>query len=196
MNKKTDGDTKERIIAAAYRVLGEQGYDKASMKEIAKEAGVAQGLINYYFRSKEELLFALFRQESARFCGQLEEINKMPVSEHFIRDAMRFAMNVVEESPELHRLRFELFAIGLRSAQGRREIADSMQDGRAQAISAMERLPLHDGVNREAVASILVAVLDGLALQLMADDSMDGKAVYDTLADMLGAYMRANGQQR
>lgn len=194
MIKKTDGDTKERIISAAHRVLGEQGYDKASMKEIAKEAGVAQGLINYYFPSKEELLFALFRQESARFCEQLEEINRLPVSEHLIKDAMRFAMNLVDESPALHRLRFELFAIGLRTAQGRQEIADSMEAGRARAVSAMERLPLPGGVNRDAVASILVAVLDGLALQLMADDSVDGKAVYDTLADMLSAYMHANGQ--
>lgn len=74
MNRKADGDTRAKIIDAAYKVLADIGHDKASMKEIAKEAGVAQGLINYYFPSKEDLLFELFHTETSRYCDEMMKI--------------------------------------------------------------------------------------------------------------------------
>ena len=52
----TRATTREQIIQAAYRVLAEQGYDAATIKAIAREAGVAPGLLHYYFASKDELL--------------------------------------------------------------------------------------------------------------------------------------------
>ena len=121
MIRKVDGDTKAKIIDAAYKVLADIGHDKASMKEIAKEAGVAQGLINYYFPSKEDLLFELFHTETCRYCNEMLKIDLIPISETFIKDALRVPMELVQSHPEWHRLRFELFAIGLRSRKGVRK---------------------------------------------------------------------------
>ena len=44
------------IVRAARRVIGELGFDEASMERIAHEAKVAKGTIYLYFRNKEELL--------------------------------------------------------------------------------------------------------------------------------------------
>ena len=44
------------IVRAARRVIGELGYDEASMERIAHEAKIAKGTIYLYFRNKEELL--------------------------------------------------------------------------------------------------------------------------------------------
>ena len=44
------------IVRAARRVIGELGFDEASMERIAHEAGIAKGTIYLYFRNKEELL--------------------------------------------------------------------------------------------------------------------------------------------
>src|SRR2546428_2242467 len=41
--------------------MARQGYANTSMKDIAREAGIAQGLIHYYFGSKEDLLVAVVR---------------------------------------------------------------------------------------------------------------------------------------
>ena len=189
MMKKPEGDSKDKIMDAAYKVLAEQGYDKASMKEIAREAGVAQGLINYYFPSKEDLLFALFQTETFRYCEELGKIADIPLTTTFIHDALRIPMELVMLHPEWHRLRFELFAIGIRSSKGRQEISKSLQIGREQALDSMNRLQLGDNVNQAAVASILIAALDGLALQQMADANFDKEAVYNTLAEMLETYV-------
>jgi AcrR family transcriptional regulator len=189
MIRKADGDTKARIIDAAYKVLADIGHDKASMKEIAKEAGVAQGLINYYFPSKEDLLFELFYTETCRYCNEMLKIDLIPITETFIKDALRVPMELVQSHPEWHRLRFELFAIGLRSEKGRQEIAKSLQAGREQTVHSMSRLSLGDNMNEDAVASILLAALDGLALQAMSNPNFDGEAAYGTLAEILEIYV-------
>jgi len=49
-------DTREKILQAAFTVLSRQGYGNTSIKEIAEEAGVAQGLVHYYFKSKQLLV--------------------------------------------------------------------------------------------------------------------------------------------
>ena len=51
-----DPGRRGQIVRAAAAVLGRQGYDGTSLKDVAREAGVAPGLLHYYFESKQELL--------------------------------------------------------------------------------------------------------------------------------------------
>jgi AcrR family transcriptional regulator len=51
-------DTRERILDAAAHQFAAQGYDRASLRGIAAEAGVDQKLIAHYFGSKQQLFVA------------------------------------------------------------------------------------------------------------------------------------------
>ena len=54
-----DGDpsqTRARILDATFRRLVSEGYAALSVREIAKDAGVNHALINYHFRSKDQLV--------------------------------------------------------------------------------------------------------------------------------------------
>src|SRR6266567_3763084 len=62
----SDGETEKRILDAARAVFIRRGTAGARMQEIAKEAGVNQALLHYYFRSKERLSTAVFQQFAAR----------------------------------------------------------------------------------------------------------------------------------
>ncbi len=64
-------DRRQQMLAAALDVFAEQGFEGAKTKEIAELAGVAQGLIYFYFRSKEELFLAAFEHHAARALTQL-----------------------------------------------------------------------------------------------------------------------------
>lgn len=57
-----DLDTERRILEAAHRVFVARGTAGARMQDIAREAGVNQALLHYYFRSKERLAEAAFRR--------------------------------------------------------------------------------------------------------------------------------------
>ena len=58
-NDTDPGATKTRILDAAFRQLTQGGYAALSMREIAKDAGVNHALINYHFRSKDQLVIAV-----------------------------------------------------------------------------------------------------------------------------------------
>lgn len=187
--KSAAGDTKNKIIDAAYRVLAEQGFEKASTKEIAKQAGISQGLINYYFSSKEDLMFEIFHLESTRYIEEMNKISEIPLDENFIRQALAVPKNMVHQYPDWHRLRFELFAIGLRSEAGRKEIQQSLEAGKQQVLKSLNMLPINESINKKALASIINITIDGLALEQMADPDFDIDAAYLTLIELLETYL-------
>jgi AcrR family transcriptional regulator len=60
-----------RILDAAARIFGREGFQGASMSAVARAAGVSKGLLHYHFDSKEHLLIeaqrATFKQIHQRF---------------------------------------------------------------------------------------------------------------------------------
>jgi TetR/AcrR family fatty acid metabolism transcriptional regulator len=60
-------DVKRRLILdAAVRVFARQGYEASRVGDVAKEAGVAYGLVYHYFGSKDAVLEAVFREQWGR----------------------------------------------------------------------------------------------------------------------------------
>ncbi len=53
-------DTRQDILDAALVLFSEQGYDKTSLREIAEQVGVTKAALYYHFRSKQDILLALF----------------------------------------------------------------------------------------------------------------------------------------
>ncbi|GAA2071810.1 TetR/AcrR family transcriptional regulator [Pseudolysinimonas kribbensis] len=62
MPKRVDHEQRRReIIEAAWRLVARGGFAAATMREIAAEAGFANGGLKYYFDSKDDLLIAAFQ---------------------------------------------------------------------------------------------------------------------------------------
>ena len=72
------GDKREAILRAATQVFARNGYFNSKVADIARVAGVADGTVYLYFKSKEEILHSIFDRsvESAILEGrkQLETI--------------------------------------------------------------------------------------------------------------------------
>lgn len=62
MNKRSAEDSKLKILAAARSVFAEFGYAQASMRTIARQAGISVGGLYLYFKNKEEL-YLTFMQD-------------------------------------------------------------------------------------------------------------------------------------
>jgi AcrR family transcriptional regulator len=56
-------DTRSRILDVAEELFSEQGFDRVSIRDITKKAGVNLAAINYHFGSKEDLITAIFERE-------------------------------------------------------------------------------------------------------------------------------------
>ena len=59
--QRSDGEqSRERLLLAAMRLFGEQGFAKTSTREIAQAAGTNLGAISYHFGDKGNLYQACF----------------------------------------------------------------------------------------------------------------------------------------
>lgn len=71
----------ERILEAAKSVFIRKGFDGASMGDIAAEAGITRTSLNYYFRTKEKLFMAIYRELARGYLPEIEvaALEKRPV---------------------------------------------------------------------------------------------------------------------
>lgn len=84
--------SRDDILAAARVLFGERGYDKASIRAIAREAGVDPALVHHFFGSKEELFVAAMELpvDPAVFLGQVLTGPQSELGERMARTFLRF----------------------------------------------------------------------------------------------------------
>ncbi len=63
VREKKKRQTRKAILEAAIHLFGSNGYDKTSIDQLARKAGVGKGTIYSYFRSKSEILLAFCDDE-------------------------------------------------------------------------------------------------------------------------------------
>ncbi len=106
---KVGEDRREQILDAALRVFAKKGFAKATIKDIAGEAGITTGLIYHYFESKEGLLKAIFEKRSP-----LQLIHSIPPEmldqppEQFLRFFVSQFLAVVEDEKTMQLVRVYL----------------------------------------------------------------------------------------
>jgi TetR/AcrR family transcriptional regulator, cholesterol catabolism regulator len=68
------GAKKQQILEAAAKVFRQKGYDRATLRDIAREARLLPGSLYYYIRSKEDLLRLIVEQPIHNLYAQLEDL--------------------------------------------------------------------------------------------------------------------------
>lgn len=59
MNRKSQKNTKGKIVAAAWKLFYDQGYEETTVDDIIEESGTSRGSFYHYFESKDALLGSL-----------------------------------------------------------------------------------------------------------------------------------------
>lgn len=70
----TGTSTEEKIIASARKLFMQKGFDATKTRDIANEAGINLALLNYYFRSKENLFEIIMKENMGQFMQVISEI--------------------------------------------------------------------------------------------------------------------------
>jgi TetR/AcrR family fatty acid metabolism transcriptional regulator len=66
-------DRRRTILRAAVEVFSKKGYHGCRIADVAREAGVAYGLVYHYFKNKDELLESVFTSGWSGFVGRIQE---------------------------------------------------------------------------------------------------------------------------
>ena len=101
----SEAERREQILAAARAVFDEKGYELATVSEIVRRAGVAQGTFYLYFESKKDIVISLARRPMELVAQRLRsEISTATSFEQALRIMVRTAFAVGRDYPDLCRL--------------------------------------------------------------------------------------------
>ncbi len=180
----------QRIVRAAARLFGRAGFDGASMKAVARAAGVSKGLVHYHFRNKEHLLIeaqrATFRQIHARFDERFEQGER---GARLAREAWDALWGSIRDMAEVAPFMVEVMSLSAHDAPLRAHVDDFNGEALSRLESALSRA-LRDeladiSLPPARLARVLRATLYGLVVELAyARNPRDLAAVELAAADL------------
>ncbi len=104
---------RERILDAAVRVFAKEGFYNAKVAQIAEAAGVADGTIYLYFKSKDELLINLFEDRMERINANLRQALERADSAY---ERIRLVVHMHLQLTEQNRHMAEVICVELRQS--------------------------------------------------------------------------------
>lgn len=152
---------KQRIIEAAYQLILKKGIKETSVRDIAKEAGISVGTFTYHYPSKEELLFDIFEMTMKKqdevlakgLCSETKEEKKQALEEI-----------LSEITSNEYFMKLNYYLLGEAFAQNK-EMLEKMKE---KYKIWREEFKAYSG--DELHASLLLAMIDGLAIQMLLDE--------------------------
>ena len=181
---------REALLKGALECLLEKGYARTTARDVAGRAGTSLSAIGYHFRSTQQLLHEAiaegFRQWRARLASVLEE--------HAGGTPEQLVAAVGDELTRLFKMQRPLFAVFLealalaeRDDEVRRRAAADYQEDRVGTAALLGVMRGSSGDQDMAIASTLLAVVDGLFIQHLVSPSQapSPRVVLDLLAPMM-----------
>ncbi|MEU6548693.1 TetR family transcriptional regulator [Streptomyces sp. NPDC046915] len=163
------------IVRAARDSFAENGFAKASLRDIAERAGITHAGLLHHFHNKDELLAEVLAQRDADDWRQgLAQVDDLDQLAPYLAELIRHH----QKAPELMRLWIELAAaasrpdhpahtyFAARYDHARTQFAEGIQDKAARG-------ELRPGLSPESAAVLFQAVLNGLQLQWLLDQDLD-----------------------
>lgn len=165
-------ETRERIIQSAMHVFGQKGFQKASLDEVAADAGLTKGAIYWHFKSKNDLFFAMldhrFQQDTGPLRGDIDLlISQRKNPDQAMLQIFSAGLYRLTSDPGWSRLFLECLSLG-RQEQVRERLATfyeqvwAMSSGLTCELQANELL--NKSIDPEAAAIFWSALFDGLIL--------------------------------
>jgi TetR/AcrR family fatty acid metabolism transcriptional regulator len=104
---------KELIINAAIKVFAEKGFYNAKVSDVARCAGVADGTIYLYFKSKDDLLISLFESKMEQILQRFSSLSNTKINaDKKIKKFIDLYFEMIEEDQDLA----EVFQVELRQS--------------------------------------------------------------------------------
>jgi TetR/AcrR family transcriptional repressor of bet genes len=196
---------REQIVRATVRCLARQGYRRLTMKDLAREARVSQGILHYYFTDKQAILAAAFRAVTAALNRRVAIAQARGARDP--RSRLRavigacFQAAVEEREHWIVFLQFWSEMLHDRELRGiNAALYETSRSQLAELITSGIRAGTFREVNARHAAAVILGLVDGISLQLTFDDTFSVAAAVrfcdDALMRYLGTRSRMFGSPR
>jgi AcrR family transcriptional regulator len=159
-NEQLRTESQRRLLAAARTTFARLGYDRATVRDIAQEAGVAQGLLYNYFRGKDDLLREVFRQGGRDVAEAFAAGAAGTTPEEQLERVIRRSFEIVRERRDFWQLSYMV-----RHQPGTAEVLGEELTAWTAAVRERLQTLLRKIGHRDtpALARVLFGAIDGVA---------------------------------
>jgi AcrR family transcriptional regulator len=184
--KRVDHDARKREIAdAVLRLAAGEGLESVSLRHVAAEAGTSMGLVQHYFRSKDDMLAFAFEHQSRRHEQRIVEKLTATGRPPSVRDVIRTIMVEILPTDEESRASWLAgIAFFVRAMSDERMMAVVAAGGPAVIELFAERLAaardaggLAPGADPRQEAVILWSLVDSQATAIVLGGRTPAEAV-------------------
>jgi AcrR family transcriptional regulator len=194
--------SRERLLRAAAAVFAERGFDRASVDDIAAEAGVSKGTLYWHFEGKDELFLALLEEQLGRSVESvLSLLQTAPPETDVAPQASDWFTSFVRDQRELVLLSHEYWTRAARDPQlrtiyaqrqaGLRDAVAKALDARAEQLGA----PAFDLPTSE-VATAYIALYEGLSFWKLIDPDAIPDRLYGEIVGLVFQGLVARAENR
>jgi AcrR family transcriptional regulator len=184
--KEKQAKTRSSLMKSAAKVFCRHGMDRASIDQVAGDAGFTKGAFYANFKNKEELFLAMLDQH---FAERIEETERAfaDAEESPPEQARHAAADFARHStPEETRLFQEFYAYAIRNEDFRAELLTRFATLRKRLNEIYQRrvdeYGLTPSVPVERVGRMVIAMIDGWALwHLLEPDATDDELLEEML---------------
>lgn len=172
-------ERRNQLLDVARKLFAEKGLENTTIKDIADEAGVAQGLLYHYFRSKDEVFWAIIARDNPFpvMSEVLASAGERPAREVLVQAGLR-AYTLLTERSELFRIVIREFTTRPEMQQGFKvvqSIAIGLLTRYLEArITAGELRPHNPDITaRMLMGSVFAGYLLGMPAELYVTEVVD-----------------------
>lgn len=194
---------KQHILDAALNVFAVKGFDDASMREIATQAGLTTGAIYHHYKNKDDLFYDAVK-EAAYFVHKLSERDEnlqLKSNREMLEEISRKVQERMSKEVE-QRLMILLAAYAISKGGKIKEKYKLDYEEIIQKVADMYfyAFGVQNADYQKSLAAILVATLDGLAIQyslgvLRFDDQEFRNTTITFFAESIPMFIRNHGKQ-
>jgi AcrR family transcriptional regulator len=168
-----ENSARERVLDALLDIIAGQGLERVTIREVAAGAGVSIGTVQYYGRSKEEMLRLAFEHVVDSALSRADAIPREGRVGEVVRTALREFLPLDDTRVRETRVYLAFAARALvvpALAERQQAIMGRLRALGADAVRlAQERGEALPETDAELFGIATVALLDGLSLQLLTD---------------------------
>lgn len=184
-------ETRERLLKAAFGVFARNGYERATVDEIVRDAGFSKGAFYVHFSTKEDLFRAMLEERAASLQAAFLQVlhPEVPLKDN-IRNLLTAIIDIEEQDAEWPATFMEFLAHAGRNVEVRERLAEIFESWH-KFIVEMLRMSQDAGqvrtdIDLDFLARAAIAMINGTLLQnRLAPWSPKLEEVIEPLADLL-----------
>jgi AcrR family transcriptional regulator len=183
-------ERRDQLAESALKTLGELGYAKTSLREIAINSPFSHGVLHYYFDDKLDLIDYCIRYYKARCVTRYDAVVSDSMSPEGLLDA--FAAKLVEtivEAAPTHRLWYDIRAQSMFEVRLRPAVIHVNQSLEAMVWRVVDRYAELDGSTPAVSPAAAYGMLDGLFQAALLGFSLGEEDALTVLADQVHGLM-------